>query len=106
MPLHDAVRDDFANVLGADKLIDTRGEDSVEFRETASDRLGDARADVEDAETIEDAPHVAGFAGCDTVEEIARGFLAHALKVRDLIQFEAVQISDVLHQTVLDQLGD
>src|ERR1051325_240174 len=90
IPLHDAVRNDFADVLGAGELIDTRGEDGLEIRETSSERLGDAGADVQDAEPVKDAPHVAGFAGADAVEKIARGLLAHALEVRNLIQFEPV----------------
>src|SRR5204862_6657359 len=102
IPLHDTRGDDFTDVLGCGELIDTRGEDAVEIREAASDRLGDSSADVQDAKPVEDAPHVAGFAGCHAIEEIARGLLAHALEVRDLIQFEPVKISDVASQSVLD----
>src|SRR5439155_12884993 len=48
MPLHDAVGNNFANVLGLDELIHARGKDRIQMREAASDGLGDAGADVQD----------------------------------------------------------
>ena len=106
IPLHDAVGDDFADVFGFGELIDTRGEDGVEVREAASERLGDACADVQDAESVKDAPHVAGFAGFDAVEEIAGGLFAHAFEIGEVVQLESIEVGNVLHQSVLDQLGD
>src|SRR5262249_24471695 len=103
-PLNDAVGDDFADVFGVGELIRTRGKHRLEIREAAPERLGDAGADVEDSKAIKDEPHVAGFAGGNTVEKVAGGLLAHASEVGNLVQGAPIKFGDVLHQPVLDQL--
>src|SRR5581483_5799604 len=75
VPLDDAARDDFADVLNLGELRFAGGEEVVEIGESLAERLGDTGTDVEDAEAKEEAPHVARFAGLDAVEEILRGFL-------------------------------
>ena len=87
-------------------MIDTRGEHGVEVREAASESFGDAGADVQDAESVKHAPHVTRFAGFDAVEEIAGGFFAHAFEIGEVVQLESIEVGNVLHQSVLDQLGD
>ena len=87
-------------------MIDAGSEDGVQIGKTAAEGLGDTRADVQDSQAVKHPPHVAGFAGLDAVQEIARGFLAHPFEVRQFVKLQPVKVGDVAHQTAFDQLRD
>ena len=86
--MHEALRDDFADVFGLRQLLRARGENVIERREMPREGFGHARADVQNAEAEQQPPQVALFAGGDAVEKILRGFLAHAFEA-DGFEFQA-----------------
>src|SRR5437899_297202 len=106
MPLNDAAGDDFADVLDLGELVHAGGEHGVQVGEIPAERLGHAGPDVEDAQSVKDAPHVARFAGGDTFEKIARGLLAHPFEIGEFIQLEPVEAGNVVNQSALHQLND
>ena len=88
MPLDDTLGDHVAHVLAFAQLVHAGGEHVIERGEASAQRLGDSCADMEDAQAIKHAPHVALLAGLHAVQEVARGLLAHPLKARDLGELE------------------
>src|SRR5256885_15046097 len=106
MPLHDAVRNDLSDIFRLGQLIEARGQDGIEVRETASERLGHARADVQDAQSVKHAPHVARFAGYDAVEKIARGLFTHAFEIGEFSELEPIKVRHVANEAALHELCD
>src|SRR2546425_13163912 len=68
------------------------------------EELAGALADKTDPERINQPGERILLAPLNLVEKVLRGFFPHALKLRELVQLERIEIRHVLHQTVVHKL--
>src|SRR5205807_288688 len=105
-PVANALGDDFADVFGSGEFFDGGFLEFVELHKAAREILGNANADMEDAQAKDEAPEVTRFAGLNSVEKVLGGFFAHAFEAGQLCEGQFVEIGHVANETGFDELGD
>ncbi len=74
--------------------------------EMRGEKLRGALADEANADAVDQALEAVLFAGGDFVEQILRGFFGHALEIGERFEIELVEIGEILHQILFDELVD
>src|SRR6266446_4978778 len=61
-------------------------------------------AHVTNTETVDQVPEVARLTRLDLLEHIRRGFCRHSLQRNQVVEFQSVEIGNVMHHLLRNQL--
>src|ERR1043165_6998913 len=100
----DALSHGEADLVDVVEFFNRRLQETFEGTELARQNSRSALADMADSKSVNQTGQVTRLARGDLIQDVARGFFRHTFERNQIFQRQAVNVGNVAHQLLLDQL--